>query len=106
MLLLPKKKQKTKTTTKSVVKKTTAKPKTTKKATTNSNKHNISVGNMGRWFNTRSELVSYYQSVADGWNKKYYDDKSISREEFNRNVPIGYECYSCSHCGKWTGNFK
>lgn len=72
----------------------------------NSNQHNISVGNMGRWFNSRQELQNYYQSVANEWNKKYYDDKSISREEFNRNVPIGFEAYSCSHCGKWTGNFK
>ncbi len=98
-------KQESKSTTKATATNVAKKATSTTKSS-NSNQHNISVGNMGRWFNTRQDLIDYYQSVAQEWNKKYYDDKSISREEFNKNVPIGYECYTCSHCGKWTGNFK
>ena len=71
----------------------------------NSNQHNIAVGNMGRWFNTRSELVSYYQSILNEWNNKI-NSGSITWEEYTKNCPQGYEAYSCSHCGKWTGNFK
>lgn len=87
---------------------TTTSPSTSSRnqSSSNSNQHNIAVGNMGRWFNTRSELVAYYQSVANEWNRKYFDEKSITRDEFNKNSPYGYEAYSCSHCGKWTGNFK
>lgn len=74
-------------------------------STSNSNQHNIGVGNIGKWFNSRSELVSYYNSVVAEWNRKV-DNGEISREEYRKNCPAGYECYSCSHCGKWTGNYK
>lgn len=30
----------------------------------------------------------------------------ITFEEYNKKAPTGYESWSCSHCGKWTGNFK
>lgn len=66
--------------------------------------HTMPVGNMGRWFSSRSELVSYYNSVAEEWNTKL-DNGQISIDEYYANVPRGYECWSCS-CGKWTGNFK
>lgn len=67
--------------------------------------HTMPVGNMGRWFSSRSELVSYYNSVAEEWNDKWLSGK-ISNEEYYANCPSGYECWSCSYCGKWTGNFK
>lgn len=67
--------------------------------------HTMPVGNMGRWFSSRSELVSYYNSVAEKWNNKV-DSGEISYDEYFANVPMGYECWSCSTCGKWTGNFK
>lgn len=74
-------------------------------SSSNSNQHNIGVGNIGKWFNSRSELVSYYNSVVNEWNRKV-DNGEISREEYRKKCPAGYECYSCSHCGKWTGNYK
>lgn len=72
---------------------------------TGTHKHTMPVGNMGRWFSSRSELVSYYNSVAEEWNNKV-DSGEISYDEYFANVPMGYECWSCSTCGKWTGNFK
>lgn len=71
----------------------------------NSNQHNIGVGNIGRWFNSRSELVAYYNNVVNEWNRKV-DNGEITNEEYYAKCPAGYECWSCSHCGKWTGNFK
>ena len=72
---------------------------------TNNNNHSIKCGNMGRWFNSRSELVSYYNSEVSKWNKKI-DNEEITYDEYYKNVPSGYECWSCSYCGKWTGNLK
>ena len=72
---------------------------------TNNNNHSIKCGNMGRWFNSRSELVAYYNSEVSKWNKKI-DNEEITYDEYYKNVPSGYECWSCSYCGKWTGSFK
>ncbi len=67
--------------------------------------HSMSCGDIGKWFDSRSKLVSYYNSVVAEWNRKV-DNGEISREEYRENCPAGYECWSCSYCGKWTGNFK
>lgn len=72
---------------------------------TNNSNHSIKCGNIGRWFNSRSELVAYYNSEVSKWNKKI-DNEEITYDEYYKNVPSGYECWSCSYCGKWTGNFK
>ena len=72
---------------------------------TNNNNHSIKCGNMGRWFNSRSELVAYYNSEVSKWNKKI-DNEEITYDEYYKNAPSGYECWSCSYCGKWTGNLK
>ena len=72
--------------------------------TTNSN-HSIKCGNMGRWFNSRTELVNYYKKIVNEWNTKY-ENGTISWDELMQNCPRGYECWSCSYCGKWTGNYK
>ena len=72
---------------------------------TNNNNHSIKCGNMGKWFNSRSELVAYYNSEVSKWNKKI-DNEEITYDEYYKNVPSGYECWSCSYCGKWTGNLK
>ncbi len=74
-------------------------------SSSSSNQHNIGVGNIGRWFDSRSALISYYNSIVAEWNRKV-DNGEISREEYRKNCPAGYECWSCSHCGKWTGNYK
>ena len=72
---------------------------------TNNNNHSIKCGSMGKWFNSRSELVAYYNNEVSKWNKKI-DNEEITYDEYYKNVPSGYECWSCSYCGKWTGNLK
>lgn len=60
---------------------------------------------MGRWFNSRKEVEEFTNKEIDKWMDKYSKGE-ISREEFLKHKPDGYECWSCSYCGKWTGNFK
>ncbi len=66
--------------------------------------HSIGVGNMGRWFNSRSEVQAYVSSVMESWNNKHKNGE-ITWEEYTKNCPQGYKAWSCSSCGKWTGNF-
>ena len=66
--------------------------------------HSIGVGNIGRWFNSRSEVDAYFSSTCTQmWNK--YQSGAITRDEYIKNCPQGYKAWSCSNCGKWTGNF-
>lgn len=67
--------------------------------------HSMPVGNMGRWFTSRNDLISFYQGIVDSWNQKV-NSGEITEDEFASKCPRGYECWSCSSCGKWTGNFK
>lgn len=67
--------------------------------------HTMPIGNMGKWFNSRNELVEYYNDVVNKWNSKA-DSGEITEEEYAKNCPAGYEAWSCATCGKWTGNFK
>ena len=78
---------------------------TPKNTCTNNNNHSMPCGNMGRWFNSRDEVSSYYLSEVDKWVTKYKNNE-ITWEEKGKKCPIGYESWSCSYCGKWTGNFK
>lgn len=77
---------------------------TTAKHCTNNNNHSIGCGNMGRWFSSRNELANYYNNKVNYWNEKISDGE-ITDEEYIKNCPQGYEAWSCSYCGKWTGNF-
>lgn len=70
-----------------------------------SGNHSMPTGNIGKWFNSRNEAINYYNSVSDMWNSKY-DAGEISYEELCKKCPFGYECWSCSNCGKWTLNYK
>ena len=72
---------------------------------TNNGNHSIKCGNMGRWFNSRDEVDNYWVQVDNNYAKQYLDG-TITFEEYNKKSPYGYECWSCSYCGKWTGNFK
>lgn len=72
---------------------------------TNNGNHSIKCGSMGRWFNSKAELVNYYNKVVNEWNSKY-ENGTISWDELMENCPGGYKCWSCSYCGKWTGDFK
>ena len=67
-------------------------------------RHKVPKGNMGKWFKSRKALKKHVNKVM-----KYWEDKEehgeITREEYYKKCPYGYEAWSCS-CGKWTGNFK
>lgn len=103
-------------TTTAVTKKvtTTQKPTTTETTTTRqemttvngcaSGNHSMGVGNIGRWFNSRNELDNYFSSTCTNWGNKYHNGE-ITRDEYIKNCPQGYKSWSCSICGKWTGNF-
>ena len=80
---------------------------TTKQAKhcTNNNNHSMSCGNMGRWFNNKDEVREYWDEVDIGYFQQYQNG-TITFEEYHKKSPYGYECWSCSYCGKWTGNFK
>lgn len=72
---------------------------------TNNGNHSMSCGNMGRWFSSKKEVEEFTNKERDKWGEKY-DNGEISWEEYIKKSPSGYECWSCSYCGKWTGNFK
>ena len=70
---------------------------------TNNNNHQCVCGNVGKWFNSRKENVDYVEDEMDYWND--LEDKGIiSWEEKCKKCPVGYECWSCGFCGKWTGD--
>ena len=72
---------------------------------TNNNNHSMSCGNMEKWFNSRDEVDDYWVQVDNDYYKQYLDG-IITFEEYHKKSPGGYECWSCSYCGRWTGNFK
>lgn len=72
---------------------------------TNNNNHSIKCGNMGRWFNSKDEVDAYWDKVDISYFEQYQKG-IITFEEYHKKSPYGYECWSCSYCGKWTGNFK
>lgn len=85
---------------------TTKKPTTTKKSRcTNKDNHSMMCGNMGKWYNSRSELKADYMRVSDYWLAKL-DNEEIDWDTYMKNCPQGYECWSCADCGKWTGNYN
>lgn len=67
--------------------------------------HSMPVGNMKNWFDTQEELIEYFNSEGNKWDELYTSGQ-ITYDEYVKNSPYGYECWSCSYCGKWTGNFK
>ena len=72
---------------------------------TNNNNHSISCGNMEKWFSSKDEVDDYWVQVDNNYYKQYKDG-IITFKEYGEKSPCGYECWSCSYCGKWTGNFK
>lgn len=72
---------------------------------TNNNDHSIKCGNIGRWFNSKDEVDAYWDKVDISYFEQYQNG-IITFEEYHKKSPYGYECWSCSYCGKWTGNFK
>ncbi len=96
---------KTVTTTSKIT--TTSKQPTTQKVSqcSNNNNHSMKCGNMGKWFDSKSDVKAYVDSVMKSWADKW-ESGEISDDEYFANCPQGYECLSCGYCGKWTGNFK
>lgn len=96
---------KTVTTTSKIT--TSKKQPTTQKASqcSNNNNHSMKCGNMGRWFDSKSDVKAYVDSVMKSWADKW-ESGELSDDEYFANCPQGYECWSCGYCGKWTGNFK
>ena len=72
---------------------------------TNNNNHSIKCGNMGKWFTSKSDIDDYWEEVVQKYSKQY-ENGEITWETYCKKSPYGYECWSCSYCGKWTGNFK
>ena len=72
---------------------------------TNNSNHSIKCGNIGRWFNSKDEVDNYWVQIDNNYYKQYKDG-IITFKEYGEKSPCGYECWSCSYCGKWTGNFK
>ncbi len=72
---------------------------------TNNSNHSIKCGNIGKWFNSRDELDNYWVQVDNDYYKQYQNG-IITFKEYGEKSPYGYESWSCSYCGKWTGNFK
>ncbi len=72
--------------------------------TTNSN-HSMSCGNIGKWFSSKKEVERYWEQIDQKYFQQY-ENGQITWEEYIKKAPSGYECWSCSYCGKWTGNFK
>ena len=80
---------------------------TTKQEThcTNNDNHSTSCGNIGKWFTSKSDIDNYWEEVVQIYSKQY-ENEEITWETYCKKSPYGYECWSCSYCGKWTGNFK
>ena len=72
---------------------------------TDNNNHSIKCGNMEKWFSSRDEIDKYWVEIDNYYFKQYQTGK-ITYEEYCKKSPYGYERWSCSYCGKWTGNFK
>lgn len=72
---------------------------------TNNSNHSIKCGNIGKWFSSKDEVDDYWVQVDNDYYKQYKDG-IITFKEYGEKSPCGYECWSCSYCGKWTGNFK
>ena len=72
---------------------------------TNNSNHSLSCGNMGKWFTSKSDIDDYWEEVVQKYSKQY-ENGEITWETYCKKSPYGYECWSCSYCNKWTGNFK
>lgn len=70
---------------------------------TNNNNHGMNVGNCGKWFNTKSEAIVYYEEKIKYWGK-LWETYQIEDDEYYKNCPTGYEIWSCMYCSKWTIN--
>ena len=68
------------------------------------NKHMIDSGNTGKWFNTKEEADSFYNTEIEKWGKQW-ENGEIEKDVYLKNCPSGYEVWTCPQCQKWTLNF-
>lgn len=97
----------TQTTTKPVEQTTQTQTPTQPTRCTNNNNHAMDVGNCGKWFNSKSEAIAFYEEKInywDEWWKKADPNDTNADATYYKNCPKGYEIWSCMYCGKWTIN--
>lgn len=68
------------------------------------NNHKMGAGNTGLWFETKAQADNYYNSQQEKWGKLWENDE-ITKEEYLKKCPSGYEVWTCPQCKKWTINF-
>ena len=49
-------------------------------------------------------IFSYYDNLIKDYSDKVKSNK-ITKDEYYKQCPCGYETWSCPYCGKWTLNF-
>ena len=69
------------------------------------NSHSKAMGDIGQWFDTLDELDAYAEGVVKDWADRY-NRGEITKEEYEKNAPYGYDAWSCAYCDKWTGDYK
>lgn len=92
--------------------KTENKPNTTEEKVvercTNTNNHGMGVGNTNKWFSTKAEAITYYDSEVKRWGEWWEGtdaDDTEADATYYKNCPTGYEIWNCMYCSKWTINF-
>lgn len=68
------------------------------------NNHKMGAGNTGLWFETKAQADNYYNSQIEKWGKLWENDE-ITKDEYLKKCPSGYEVWTCPQCKKWTINF-
>lgn len=91
------------TTSKPVDKPTETKKETQPTRCTHNNNHGMDVGNCGKWFNSKSEAIAYYEEKVNYWSN-LWESYQIEDSKYYKNCPTGYEYWSCMYCNKWTIN--
>lgn len=71
---------------------------------TNNNNHSMEVGNSGKWFSSKSEAITYYNSQVSYYSN-LWETEQIDDAAYYSKCPSGYEVWDCIYCSKWTINF-
>lgn len=66
--------------------------------------HGMSVGNSEKWFKTKNEAIATYKAEIDKWGNMWTNDE-ITKDEYYKNCPYGYEVWNCPYCNLYTLNY-
>lgn len=66
--------------------------------------HSLDTGNSGKWFGTKEEAIAEYTQLQKSYGDKLRN-KEITKDDYYKNCPYGYEVWSCMYCNKWTINY-